>query len=56
MPEVQLMHAGEEALLVLIPVGIVLLIDYRKRRREKREAMAAGPGGGETKPPEPSSE
>jgi hypothetical protein len=37
------MHAGEEALFVLIPVGIVLLVDYRKRRKEKREAPAGGP-------------
>jgi hypothetical protein len=44
MPEVQLMHAGEEALFVLVPVAIVLLVDYRKRRKEKREALAAAPG------------
>lgn len=36
MVEVQLMHAGEEALIVLVPVAIVFLLDYRKRRRQKR--------------------
>lgn len=38
MAEVQLMHAGEEALLVLVPLSIVLYIDYRKRRKEKLHA------------------
>ncbi len=30
------MHAGEEGLFVLIPVAIVLFVDYRKRRKDKR--------------------
>lgn len=37
------MHAGEEALFVLIPLGIVLLVDYRKRRKEKRKALEGDP-------------
>lgn len=32
------MHAGEEGLFVLVPVAIVLLMDYRKRRKDKRAA------------------
>ncbi|HEX2150300.1 MAG TPA: hypothetical protein VHI31_09040 [Actinomycetota bacterium] len=35
------MHAGEEALFVLVPLAIVLWIDYRKRRKEKSEAVAS---------------
>ncbi|CAN5886713.1 hypothetical protein BH23ACT12_BH23ACT12_12180 [soil metagenome] len=50
MAEVQLMHAGEEALLVLVPLAIVLYIDYRKRRREKLEAPAAGEEGANEHP------
>lgn len=50
MPEVQLMHAGEESLFVLIPLAIVLLVDYRKRRKEKREALEAGPAASEEPP------
>lgn len=41
MAEVQLMHAGEEALLLLVPLSIVLYIDYRKRRKEKLQAPAS---------------
>ncbi len=41
------MHAGEEALLVLVPLSIVLYIDYRKRRKEKLEASAPGEEAGE---------
>lgn len=37
------MHAGEEALFVLVPLAIVLWIDYRKRRKEKEEAVASAP-------------
>jgi hypothetical protein len=43
MVRVQLMHAGEEALLVLIPVAILLAVEYRNRRSEKaRTAPQAG--------------
>lgn len=44
------MHAGEEALFVLIPLAIVLLIDYRKRRKEKREQLESGPPASEEPP------
>lgn len=37
------MHAGEEALFVLVPLAIVLWIDYRKRRKEKAESVASAP-------------
>jgi len=50
MAEVQLMHAGEEALFVLLPLAIVLLVDYRKRRKEKREALEGGPAAPEDPP------
>ncbi len=53
MAEVQLMHAGEEALFVLIPVAIVLLVDYRKRRKEKRE-RSGRPAGRRGDPSAPS--
>lgn len=50
MAEVQLMHAGEEGLILLIPLAIVLVADYRRRKRLKREveaadAAASGPSG-----------
>ncbi len=41
MGAVQLMHAGEEGLIILIPLAIVLYVDYRQRRKEKRAAAAA---------------
>lgn len=35
------MHAGEEGLIVLIPLAIVLYLDYRNRRKAReREAEA----------------
>ncbi|HEX2053117.1 MAG TPA: hypothetical protein VHJ78_05235 [Actinomycetota bacterium] len=39
---VQLMHAGEEALFVLIPLAIVMYFDHRQRRKDKQRAAAAG--------------
>lgn len=56
MVEVQLMHAGEEALFVLVPVGLLLFLDHRRRRRESREqaaSSAGSPGTGNGAPDAP---
>ncbi len=50
MVRVQLMHAGEEALFVLIPVAILLVVEYRNRRSEK--ARAAQQAGSDPEPGE----
>lgn len=50
MVRVQLMHAGEEALFVLIPVAILLIVEYRNRRTEK--AGAAQQAGSDPEPGE----
>ncbi|HVL50018.1 MAG TPA: hypothetical protein VM754_00770 [Actinomycetota bacterium] len=44
MGGVQLMHAGEEGLLVLIPLAVVLYLDRRNRRRQKQREAAAESG------------
>jgi hypothetical protein len=40
MVRIQLLHAGEEALFVLIPVGVLFFLEYRGRRRAKAEAAS----------------
>lgn len=47
------MHAGEEAALVLIPLAIVLYLDYRQRRKLKRGAESTGASQPSQKAPEP---
>lgn len=49
MVEVPLMHAGEEALFVLVPVGLLLFLDDRRRRRESREQAMSSAGAPETR-------
>lgn len=40
MAGIQLLHAGEEALIVLVPVAFLFLLEFRNRRREKARASA----------------
>lgn len=37
MVQIDLMHAGEESLLVLIPLAVVLYLDSRRRRKESKD-------------------
>lgn len=58
MAGIQLLHAGEEALIVLVPVAFLFLLEYRNRRREKaaRAKVEIPPESGsnpaEARPPE----
>jgi hypothetical protein len=46
MVRIQLLHAGEEALFVLVPVALLFFLEYRSRRRDKaRPASPAAPEG-----------